>query len=80
MVRRGDRRAGCAQDAAQGSPVESVRGHCEPIVTLTDTPDSVPVSPVIANPAAFSATFTTSSVAIASRVSVSVPAACTVTV
>ena len=56
----------------------AVSGDCEPIVTLTDTPDSAPVSPVIAKPAAFSATFTTSSPAIASRVSPSV--FCTVTV
>ena len=49
-------------------------------VTVTLTPPSDPVSPVIVNPAAFSAMFTLSSVTIASRFSDSVPTACTVTV
>ena len=51
-----------------------------PIRTVTSTPLSVPVSPEIVNPAAFSAMFTVSSVAIVSRLSASSPAACTATV
>ena len=50
------------------------------MVTLTDTPASEPVSPLIANPAAFSAMFTVSSPAMVSRFSASTSAACTVTV
>ena len=44
----------------------------EPMVTVTKAPPTLPVSPVIANPAAFSAMFTTSSPAIVSRLSGSV--------
>ena len=50
------------------------------MVTLTVTPASDPVSPLIANPAAFSAMFTVSSPAMVSRFSNNVPAAATVTV
>ena len=50
-----------------------------PITTVTLTPLSVPVSPLILNPAAFSATLMTSSVAIRSTFSTSAPMACTVT-
>ena len=51
-----------------------------PTVTVTLTPPCEPVAPEIVNPAAFSAMFTRLSVAIASRVSTSMPAGCTVTV
>ena len=42
-----------------------------PTVTVTLTPPSEPVAPEIANPAAFSAMFTVSSVAMVSRFSAS---------
>ena len=51
-----------------------------PIATVTLTPASEPVSPDIANPAAFSSMLIVLSVATASRFSTSVPTACTVTV
>ena len=41
----------------------------EPMVTVTEAASTLPVSPVMENPAAFSAMFTTSSPAIASRLS-----------
>ena len=44
-----------------------------PTVTVTDTPPSESVSPVIVNPATCSAMFTVSSPAMASRFSTSVP-------
>ena len=44
----------------------------EPMVTVTETPSTLPVSPVITNPAAFSEMFTTSSPAMTSRLSGSV--------
>ena len=46
-----------------------------PIVTVTLTPASVPVSPEISNPDAFSAMFTTSSVAMAATFRTREPAA-----
>ena len=51
-----------------------------PTVAVTLTPPCEPVSPEIANPAAFSAMLTVSSVAMVSRFSASTPAACTATV
>ena len=42
------------------------------MVTVTEAPSTLPVSPVIVNPPAFSAMFTTSSPAIVSRLSGSV--------
>ena len=49
-----------------------------PMVTVTDTPASVPVLPAIANPAAFSAMLTVLSPAIASRLSTRAPVDATV--
>ena len=51
-----------------------------PISTLTATPDSVPVSPSMLNPVAFSAMLIALSPAIVWRFSTSAPAACTLTV
>ena len=51
-----------------------------PTCTVTSTPLSVPVSPLIVNPAVFSSMLIVLSVATASRFSTSAPAACTVTV
>ena len=55
-------------------------GDCEPMVTLTVTPTSEPVSPEITNPSLFSAMFTVSSPAMSSRFGTRVSAASAVTV
>ena len=70
--------AGTLTDQAPLLLEVAVSGDCAPMVTLTATPPSEPVAPLIANPAAFSARLTVSSVAMASRVSARV--SCTVTV
>ena len=72
---------GTLTDQVAGLALEEVAVRSVvPTVTVTDTPPSEPVSPVMLNPAAFSAMFTAPSVAIASRFSDSVPSAVTVTV
>ena len=65
---------------AGSASAEVAVSSVSPSVTVTLTPPSDPVSPPISNPAPFSAMLMMSSVAIASRVSTSAPAACTVTV
>ena len=51
-----------------------------PTVTVTATPPSLPVSPLISKPAAFSAMLTVLSPAMGSRLRTRAPAVCTVTV
>ncbi len=51
-----------------------------PTVTVTSTPPSEPVSPLMANPDAFSAMLTVPSPAMAETFSTSVAAGCTATV
>ena len=76
-----DASAGTLTDQIAVSASDDVADSASvPTVTVTLTPPSVPVSPEIVNPAAFSATLMTSSVAIRSTFSTSAPVACTVTV
>ena len=58
----------------------AVKVAVPPTVTLTDTPASLPVSPEMPNPSAFSAMFTVLSTAIALTFRTNWPAAATVTV
>ena len=71
---------GTATDHAPPEP-EVVAGSVPlPGFTVTETPGSLPVSPLTANPAAFSAMFTTSSTVTGDTFNASTPADCTVTV
>ena len=60
--------------------VEDAVSSSIPTVTVTDASSSLPVLPVIANPAAFSSMLTVSSPAMVSRLRASVPLGSTVTV
>ena len=76
-----DASAGTLTDQVAGSASADVAGRSvPPTVTVTLTPPTAPVSPEILNPNFFSAALMTLSVAMGStRVSTSVPVACTVT-
>ena len=72
---------GTATDQVAGSsPADVAVNSVMPTVTVTLTLPCEPVSPEIANPAAFSAMFTVLSTAIASTFSTSAPTAATATV